>query len=72
VGTKQSKGKLKSKEPPKAKKAKEIISYKVLVPLWIRKAHRYPGYVLTAEDISAMKLNKGFDLNIKRKVIEAF
>lgn len=72
MATKQSKGKLKSQKSPEPKKEKKVRGYKVLMPVWIRKVHRYPGYILTAEDISALKLNKAFGLNIDRKVIEAF
>lgn len=72
MATKQSKGKLKNQKPPEPKKEKKIKGYKVLKPVWIRKVQRYPGYILTAEDVSEQKLRKAFDLNIKRKVIEAF
>lgn len=75
MATKQSKGKLKNQklpDPPKEKKERKIRGYKVLMPVWIRKVQRYPGYVLTAEDISEQKLRKAFDLNLNRKVIEAF
>ncbi len=57
----------KKKTEPKA--VKDAI-YEVTTPVWIKMVHRFPGYILTPEDIGALKFAKTFDLLLKRKTIK--